>query len=406
MAPNVIQRGSLYNDNFRLFFKNESGQVISPMHDIPLMSDNNGTNEFNMVVEVPRWTNAKMEISKSHPLNPIMQDVKKGKVRFVGNVFPHKGYIWNYGALPQTWEDPSFEHPGTKATGDNDPIDVCEISNIIAARGSVIQVKVLGILAMIDEGETDWKVMAINTQDPLSAAMNDIADVEKYKPGLLHATVEWFKYYKVPDGKPTNAFGYNNRFKNKQFAIEVIHETHQQWRKLIGVLDEKLSDEECAVQRMSISVNESPYLITSERAQELLDQSPEFEPEAAAVDEVKATESFFINASQLPQVEVEVAASGEDVAPAPAADNQEENEVPVENEDSVAVPVPVENGTKSEMNGDGNHVEGELNGSLGGEGDAAETQAEAGSDQGAKKLESDDQDNAESMETGGEVPAN
>ena len=36
MAPNVIQRGSLYNDTFRLFFKNENGQVISPMHDIPL----------------------------------------------------------------------------------------------------------------------------------------------------------------------------------------------------------------------------------------------------------------------------------------------------------------------------------------------------------------------------------
>ena len=36
MAPNVIQRGSLYNDNFRLFFKNEAGEVISPMHDIPL----------------------------------------------------------------------------------------------------------------------------------------------------------------------------------------------------------------------------------------------------------------------------------------------------------------------------------------------------------------------------------
>ena len=36
MAPNTIQRGSLYTDNFRLFFKNEAGQVISPMHDIPL----------------------------------------------------------------------------------------------------------------------------------------------------------------------------------------------------------------------------------------------------------------------------------------------------------------------------------------------------------------------------------
>lgn len=48
-----------------------------------------------MVVEVPRWTNAKMEISKSETLNPILQDTKKGKLRFVRNCFPHHGYIWN-----------------------------------------------------------------------------------------------------------------------------------------------------------------------------------------------------------------------------------------------------------------------------------------------------------------------
>lgn len=34
-------------------------------------------------------------------MNPIKQDIKKGKVRFVKNSFPYKGYIWNYGALPQ-----------------------------------------------------------------------------------------------------------------------------------------------------------------------------------------------------------------------------------------------------------------------------------------------------------------
>lgn len=34
-------------------------------------------------------------------MNPIKQDVKKGKLRYVANVFPHKGYIWNYGAIPQ-----------------------------------------------------------------------------------------------------------------------------------------------------------------------------------------------------------------------------------------------------------------------------------------------------------------
>ncbi len=46
-----------------------------------------------MIVEVPRWTNAKMEISKEEPFNPIKQDVKKGKLRFVRNCFPHHGYV-------------------------------------------------------------------------------------------------------------------------------------------------------------------------------------------------------------------------------------------------------------------------------------------------------------------------
>ena len=54
-----------------------------------------------MIVEVPRWTNAKMEISKEEPFNPIKQDIKKGRLRYVRNCFPHHGYIWNYGAFPQ-----------------------------------------------------------------------------------------------------------------------------------------------------------------------------------------------------------------------------------------------------------------------------------------------------------------
>ena len=37
----------------------------------------------------------------SEALNPIMQDVKKGCVRFVNNCFPYHGYMWNYGAFPQ-----------------------------------------------------------------------------------------------------------------------------------------------------------------------------------------------------------------------------------------------------------------------------------------------------------------
>ncbi|KAF3828220.1 hypothetical protein GH733_004009, partial [Mirounga leonina] len=159
---------------------------------------------FHMVVEVPRWSNAKMEIATKDPLNPIKQDVKKGKLRYVANLFPYKGYIWNYGAIPQTWEDPGHNDKHTGCCGDNDPIDVCEIGSKVCARGEIIRVKVLGVLAMIDEGETDWKVIAINVDDPDAANYNDINDVKRLKPGYLEATVDWFRRYKVPEGKPEN----------------------------------------------------------------------------------------------------------------------------------------------------------------------------------------------------------
>lgn len=43
--------------------------------------------------------------------------------------------------------------------------------------------KILGTLALIDEGETDWKLIAIDVRDPLAAHLNDIDDVEKRMPG-------------------------------------------------------------------------------------------------------------------------------------------------------------------------------------------------------------------------------
>merc|ERR1711928_291669 len=58
--------------------------------------------------------------------------------------------------------------------GDNDPIDVCEIGQRVAKRGDVISVKVLGTIALIDEGETDWKILAIDVTDPLAPEWNKL----------------------------------------------------------------------------------------------------------------------------------------------------------------------------------------------------------------------------------------
>ncbi len=42
----------------------------------------------------------------------------------------------------------------------------------------------------------------------------------------------WFRDYKIPDGKPPNAFGYEGRPMNSEFARCVITETHASYNNL------------------------------------------------------------------------------------------------------------------------------------------------------------------------------
>ncbi len=48
---------------------------FSPFHDLPVWVDKQ-KNIANMVVEIPRGQNAKLEISRTDLFNPIKQDVK------------------------------------------------------------------------------------------------------------------------------------------------------------------------------------------------------------------------------------------------------------------------------------------------------------------------------------------
>jgi len=262
----TLERGSRNSAESRMFFKDTSGNIVSPFHDIPMLSSEG---VYNMVVEVPRWSNAKIEIDTKAPLNPLKQDIKKGKLRFVANCFPHHGYIWNYGAIPQTWEDPNHTDESTNCKGDNDPIDVCEIGHKIQPRGAVIQVKVLGVFAMIDEGETDWKVIGIDVTDPLAENLNDIHDVDKVMPGFLKTTVEWFKIYKMPDGKPANEFAFNGEPKNKEFAEKIIAGTHESWKKLMSG-----TSETGGLSITNTSLNNTAS-VDQEKANEIIAEMPE-----------------------------------------------------------------------------------------------------------------------------------
>lgn len=77
------------------------GKQISCWHEIPLHA---GDGLLHFICEIPKETSAKMEVATDEPSTPIKQDTKKGKLRF----YPYN-INWNYGLLPQTWEDPKHK---------------------------------------------------------------------------------------------------------------------------------------------------------------------------------------------------------------------------------------------------------------------------------------------------------
>ena len=230
-------RGSKYSPTFKQYLKLPNGQVGSYFHDVPLDLDLQNVT-VNMITEIPRWSQAKFEINKKEDWNPIMQDCgKTGVPRFVKNVFPFHGYIHNYGALPRTWEDPMHQYPGTSFKGDNDPLDCCEIGSQVIPMGSIRKVKILGSLALIDENELDWKIIVIDCQDPLALKVNNLDDVETYFPQLLHSTREWFRIYKIPDGKPANQFAFDGKYMGLDETLKVVQQCHESWKKLMKYED-------------------------------------------------------------------------------------------------------------------------------------------------------------------------
>jgi len=211
-------------------YVDENKKQISAWHDIPLLAGKSEHDEmiFNFLCEIPRGTNDKMELTEKERWNPIKQDVKKGELRKV----KYMPYPWNYGAFPQTFSDPTSPDPATNINGDGDPIDVIDVGKFTHKIGEVVLVKVVGALALIDEGETDWKIIAINVLDPKAHLVFEPADLEYHKAGAIASIKDFFINYKVPDGKPKNTLAFNGQIKDSKFAIEVVQRHHDGWKAL------------------------------------------------------------------------------------------------------------------------------------------------------------------------------
>mmetsp|Transcript_19749 Transcript_19749/g.54924 ORF Transcript_19749/g.54924 Transcript_19749/m.54924 type:complete len:315 (-) Transcript_19749:631-1575(-) len=265
--------------DYRIHAKHATeGKVISLWHDVNLTHIDPKSGEttpyLNYINEIPKFTRKKMEIATTEDFTPIKQDEKKGKLR----EFKKGDIFFNYGCLPQTWEDPTFIHPDAEGCrGDNDPLDVCEIGARIIPVGAIRPVKVLGVLCMIDEGEADWKVVTIDCEDKWAPFLNDINDVEEQMPGMLDAIREWFRTYKIPDGKPPNVFGLGEKFMDKKYADTLIEECNHAWKELLsGDKERQFSeDDDDEVKKLVRKLSKGSLATMVEQ----IDEHPEAHPE-------------------------------------------------------------------------------------------------------------------------------
>lgn len=253
------QTGTLGSHDYRVALMKD-GKKVSPWHDIPVSQgvSPQGDKLVTMVLEIPKGSRAKLEMVPEESGNPIAHDTNKaGEIRYMG----YSPVLYNYGFIPQTWEDPSHVHPDTKLGGDNDPLDIIDIGYRRREVGEVYRVKVVGCFALIDEGETDWKVLGISLDDPACKLINSVADIETHKPGITFTLRDWYKKYKTADGKAENTFAFDSNIQDpvrpptpsplistpldllyrkltlssspfQEYTHKLIEDTHEQWKRI------------------------------------------------------------------------------------------------------------------------------------------------------------------------------
>lgn len=102
------------------------------------------------------------------------------------------GYPGNYGTIPQTALPKELG-------GDGDPLDVLVLGQAVP-RGDVINVRLIGVLKMMDDGEQDDKLIAVLTNDSPFSDVKSIKQLNDDFVGVSEIIKVWFESYKGRDG--------------------------------------------------------------------------------------------------------------------------------------------------------------------------------------------------------------
>lgn len=135
---------------------------ITPGDDVP--------NEITVVVEINKGSKNKYELDKKTGM------IKLDRVMHTGQDYP-----FDYGFVPQThWHD-------------GDPLDVVLLTTYPLVPGLLLTARPVGVMDMIDGGESDAKIIAVPVEDPRFKKIHDLSDVN---PHTIEEIKHFFETYK------------------------------------------------------------------------------------------------------------------------------------------------------------------------------------------------------------------
>lgn len=107
---------------------------------------------------------------------------------------------------------------------DGDPLDALVLTSFPTFPGCVITSRIIGVLVMSDDKGQDEKLLAVPTDDPRYAEVNNLEDVS---PHLLKEIEHFFTVYKDLEKKETKIEGW----KDASFAANLYQECIQRYKQ-------------------------------------------------------------------------------------------------------------------------------------------------------------------------------
>ncbi|MAG47841.1 inorganic pyrophosphatase [archaeon] len=158
--------------------------------------------EITVAIEVPTGSQNKYELDK-----------ESGMVKLDRVLYSPMHYPGDYGLIPKTlWLD-------------GDPLDVLVLTTNPLLPGVLADVRPIGVLKMVDNGEEDDKIIAVPIEDPRFNEIKDIKHISEHKRKEIKHFFEVYKH--LQNVKVT----VHEEFLNKKEAIKVIKKGLELYKK-------------------------------------------------------------------------------------------------------------------------------------------------------------------------------